>query len=346
MTRSSNSWVWVILGLIPIVTLTKQLQVVTTTTDLKAITEAVGGEFVSVTSISTGKQDPHFIEAKPSYMIKLRKADLFIRIGLQLEIGWEPLVLQGSRNGKIQRGTRGFLDASAGIKRLEVPTGPVDRSLGDVHTEGNPHYWLDPYNGRIMAQSIAERLGEIDPEHHTYYQDRLQTFVAAVDTSMFGSPLLEAIPAETLWVLHGEGVLDKELRNRFGSVDILGGWALMMLKVRGVQVVTYHKSWTYFLKRFGMLAVAQMEPKPGVPPSPKHILKLINLVQEQNIPLIIMEPFYSEKAPRLVSQKTGLQVLKIGYSVGGDPGTEDYLSLMDTVVKKITAALTVESLKG
>lgn len=177
----------------------KRLQVVTTTTDLKAITEAVGGEHVNVISISSGKQDPHFIEAKPSYIIKLRKADLFIRIGLQLEIGWESLILKGSRNSKIQMGTLGFLDASENIEKLEIPTGPVDRSMGDVHTEGNPHYWLDPYNGRLMAHTITQNLTQLEPEYGSYFEQRKQIFINSIDVAMFGTDLLEKFPADTLW---------------------------------------------------------------------------------------------------------------------------------------------------
>jgi ABC-type Zn uptake system ZnuABC Zn-binding protein ZnuA len=317
----------------------RALRVVTTTTDLKAITEAVGGSYVTVTSICTGLQDPHFIEAKPSYMVKLRKADLFIRIGLQLEIGWEPLLVQGSRNGKIQPGNPGFLDASTGINRLEVPTGPVDRSLGDIHPEGNPHYWLDPYNGRIIARTIAERLMQLDPAHRDQYREQLQAFLQSLDAAMFGADLPARLPADTLWEFHSRGTLEQELIRRFGSTALLDGWAARMAPLRGIRIITYHKSWSYFLHRFGLTAVAQLEPKPGVPPSPKHILNLIRLVQTDQVPLILMEPFYSDKAPRLVAQKTGIKVLKLGYSVGGDPDSRDYLALIDTLVNRIADQL-------
>lgn len=317
----------------------KRLQVVTTTTDLKAITEAVGGEYVNVTSISSGKQDPHFIEAKPSYIIKLRKADLFIQIGLQLEIGWVSLILKGSRNSKIQMGARGFLDASENIEKLEIPTGPVDRSLGDVHTEGNPHYWLDPYNGRLMAHTITQKLSQLEPEYGAYFEQRKQVFVNSIDVAMFGPDLIEKFPADTLWKFYTQGNFEEYLKNNNIALNTQDGWAAQMYFAKGLKIITYHKSWTYFLKRFGITAVAQMEPKPGVPPSPKHILQLIQIANDHNIPIILMEPFYSDKAPNLVSRKTNAKVLKLGYSVNGDPGTNDYVNLMNNIVNKISAIL-------
>jgi len=321
----------------------KRIQVVTTTTDLKAITEAVGGEYVNVISISSGKQDPHFLEAKPSYIVKLRKADLFIRIGLQLEIGWESLVLKGSRNSKIQMGTSGFLEASENIKRLEVPSGPVNRSLGDVHTEGNPHYWLDPFNGRLIANTITQRLTQLKPEQGSYFEQRQKAFVQSIDVAMFGPNLLEMFPADTLWKFSAQGILGEYLKNNNVDLNILDGWAAQMYFTKGLKIITYHKSWTYFLKRFGIKAIAQMEPKPGVPPSPKHILQLIQVANDQRIPIILMEPFYSDKAPKLISRKTETKVLKLGYSVNGDPGTADYINLMNNIVNKISGILAESS---
>lgn len=330
-------YLFVLIYLFAAGTQAKTLNIITTTTDLKSITETIGGEYVQVTSICSGGQDPHFIEAKPSYMIKLKKADLFIRIGLQLEIGWEPLLLRGARNSKIQMGTKGFLEASQGIFRLEVPTGPVDRSLGDLHTEGNPHYWLDPYNVRIIAQTIADRLTLLEPKFAGQFRKRQESFIRTVDEAMFGLEILKVVPADSLWEYHTKGILVGEILDRFGTNNLLGGWAAKMEPARGANIITFHTSWSYFLRRFGINAVDQVEPKPGINPTPRHIVSLIELIQQQSIKIILMEPYYSKKAPRMIAQKTGIHIQKLGNSVGGEPGTEDYISLMDNIINKISS---------
>ena len=258
----------------------KKLRLVTTTTDIASIAESVGGEFVSVHSIANGKQDPHFIEARPSYMIQLRKADLFIRIGLELERGWEKLVLEGSRNGKIQIGAPGHLDLSATIDKLEVPTGIIDRSLGDVHPLGNPHYWLDPYNGRKMAVSIARKLAEMDRDHAAEYRANADALIRDIDVAMFGAKALEEGDPEDLWPAQLRGEM----------VPGGAGWYSMLAPFRGVKLVTYHRSWTYFLRRFGLESVGELEAKPGISPSPGHLRELIAAMKGQNTRSSIPSP--------------------------------------------------------
>ncbi len=327
----------------------KKMQIVTTTTDLKAIAEAVGGAYVSVNSISSGRQDPHFIAAKPSYMLKLRKADLFIRIGLELEKGWERLILEGSRNSSILIGSRGHLDASAGIRRLEVPTGPVDRSMGDVHPLGNPHYWLDPYNAHIIAGTIAQRLGELDPEHEDEYVQSAMSFGRQVDTAMFGSAFHQGEDTERLWQGQHDGNLGPGIEDQSGASANPGtgearGWQAQMAPFRGVKVVTYHRSWSYFLERFGLVAVGELEAKPGISPSPGHLKNLIETMQAQQVPIIIVASFKGDKAPNLVASKTGATVVKVPYSVGGNDQASDYIAMMDQLVTRISTALTRSSL--
>ncbi len=302
----------------------RELRVVTTTTDLKSITEAVGGAYVSVSSISTGKQDPHFIDARPSYMIMLRRADLFIRIGLEMERGWESLVLEGSRNRKIQLGNPGHLDASAGIERLEVPTGPVDRSLGDVHAMGNPHYWLDPYNGRIIARTIADRLGQLDPEHAAEFASNAAQFTRRIDEAMFGSGAVEE-----MWAGQSNGE----------RAPAQGGWSAILAPYAGTQVVTYHRSWSYFLRRFGLITVGELEAKPGIAPSPGHLLRLIDMMQTKQVPLIIMASFKGNKAPRMVAGKTGARIVKVPYSTNGNDVAVDYIAMLDQIVRQVAAGL-------
>jgi len=313
------------------------LNVVTTTTDLRAIAQAVGGDHVKATSICEGNQDPHFIQAKPSYMMVARKADLWIRIGMELEIGWEGLILDGSRNQKIQPGQPGHLDASDGILRLEVPTGKVTREMGDVHPEGNPHYWLDPFNARIIAGTIAARLSQIDPTDAAVFGANLATFRTALDERMFGPQLVKEVGGDKLWDLETKGQLSGYLKEK-NLAGQLGGWAGAMAPFRGQQIVTFHRSWSYFVNRFGLTVADEMEPKPGIPPSPGHALEIIEKVKSQKIRVLLMEPYYNRQAPDLIAGKTGVRVLVCANSVDGEPAAKDYLSMVDNVVNKVSAA--------
>jgi len=275
----------------------KQINVVTTTEDLKSITESIGKEKVKVYSLGRGTQNYHFLSAKPSYMMKAKKADLFIRIGLELEIGYESLILEGSRNRNIQLGRAGHLDASQGIDALEV-LGKVDRSMGDVHPHGNPHYWLDPLNAKIIASNIKVRLAELSPGDEPYFQENLSRFHEQIDKKM-------------------------------------EEWKGKLAPYRGEKIATYHRSWIYLAKRFGLEAVCELEPKPGVPPSPGHLKHVIDVVRKNNIKIILNENFYSPKAAKFVAGETGAQVVILPVSVGGDKEANDYLTLIDTIIKRI-----------
>jgi ABC-type Zn uptake system ZnuABC Zn-binding protein ZnuA len=281
-----------------------KLNVVTTTTNLASIAESVGGEHVSVTSIGSGDEDPHFIQAKPSYMMKARKADLWICVGMELEIGYEGLILQGSRNPRIQINTPGHLDASEGIMKLEVPTGKVDRSMGDVHPLGNPHYWLDPYNGRIIAKNICQRLKQLDPEHAGDYDRNLAAFLSKLDTAM-------------------------------------AGWVAKLKPFEHSRIVTYHRSWPYFANRFNLDVVAELEPKPGIPPGPKHILEVINIMKSEKAGVILMEPFYNRDDAEAVAKKTGAKVVVVPNAVNEQ--VKDYIAMLDNVVNRLSDALSEAS---
>jgi ABC-type Zn uptake system ZnuABC Zn-binding protein ZnuA len=277
-----------------------KLNVVTTTTNLASIAESVGGEHVSVTSIGSGDEDPHFIQAKPSYMMKARKADLWIRVGLELEIGYEGLILQGSRNPRIQINAPGHLDASEGILKLELPTGKVDRSMGDVHPMGNPHYWLDPYNGKIIAKNICQRLKQLDPEHTEDYDRNLAAFLSKLDNAM-------------------------------------AGWAAKLKPFEHSKIVTYHRSWPYFANRFNLDVVAELEPKPGIPPGPGHILEVINTMKSEKAGVILMEPFYNRDDAEAVAKKTGAKVVVVPNAVNEQ--VKDYIAMLDNVVNQLSEAL-------
>ena len=291
---------------------------------------------MEVTAIATGHEDPHFIAAKPSFMMAARKADLWIRVGLQLEIGYEQLILDGSRNAKIRVGTSGHLDASQGVLRLEVPTQKIDRSMGDVHPLGNPHYWLDPLNGRIVAKSIGKRLAKLAPANADYFKERTRSFQRELDERMFGRELVAKVGGGKLWALLLKGKLDKTLEKP--GVPPLGGWLATMKPYAGRKIVTYHRSWSYFVHRFGLVVAGELEPKPGIPPSPGHVADIVERVKADGVKVLLMEPFYSRKAPDLVAAETGIKVVVCANSVAGQPEATDYLSMIDNIVNRVSSA--------
>jgi len=278
------------------------LKVVTSTTDLADLARAVGGTRVEVVHISEGYQDPHFVEAKPSFILRLRDADVFAFVGLDLEVGWMSLLVDGSRNPRIRPGARGYLDVSRAIPVLDVPSGQVDRSQGDVHPLGNPHYWLDPGNARLIARLFAERFAELDHEGADAYQRNRRAF----------EDRLSAAERE---------------------------WADAREKIRGKPIVAWHTSWRYFASYSGANIAGFMEPKPGVPPSPSHLAGLILTMQRTGARVIVMEPFYQRKMADFVASKTGATVLILPPSVGGVRGVDDYIALMRHNLATLAAAI-------
>jgi ABC-type Zn uptake system ZnuABC Zn-binding protein ZnuA len=280
----------------------QKLQVLTSTADLKSIAEFIGADKVEVASIAVGYQDPHFVEAKPSYMLKARNAELFIKIGMDLELGWENLILEGARNSKILVGTIGHLDASSGIEKLDVPLGSVDRSMGDIHPMGNPHYWLDPLNAKIIAENIAVRLSLILPQAESYFRQNLLEFNKKIDRKMIE-------------------------------------WKAKLGPFKGQSIAIYHRSWTYFTNRFGLNVACSLEPKPGIPPSPGHLKQVIEIIKQKGIKAILMEVFYDEKPARFVAGQTGAKVVIVPNSVGGTKEAQDYFSLIDTIVERLVLGM-------
>jgi ABC-type Zn uptake system ZnuABC Zn-binding protein ZnuA len=279
-----------------------QLKVVTSTTDLYDIAKQVGGNKITATHIGEGYQDPHFIEAKPSFVLQLRNADVWAFVGLDLEIGWMPLLLQGARNPKLQPGQPGYVDASRVMTVLDMARGNVDRSQGDVHPLGNPHYWLDPENGRRIAKLFRETFSQLDPKNAATYAANEKAFTQRLDA------------AEKAW-----------------QPDLA--------KIKGQPVVAWHTSWRYFAEYNGMNIVGFMEPKPGVPPSPAHLAGLIQTMKRTGAKVIVMEPFYDRRTADFVASKTGAKVLVLPPSVGGVKGLDDYIQLMTNDIQKLAAAL-------
>jgi zinc/manganese transport system substrate-binding protein len=311
-----------------------KLKVVTSTTDLADVVRAVGGDRVDVSFIASGTQDAHFIDAKPSYMMQARSADLFVETGMELDAAWVGSIIEGSRNAKLAAGKPGLLDASSVVVKLEVPTGTVDRSLGDVHAQGNPHWWLDPWNVRLAAGAIAQRLGELDPDGASAYASGLAAFRSRLDEATFGKAFVAAAGGgDAAWKLALAPDFPKN------APAPVGGWIGQLAPHRGSRVFTQHRSWSYFLNRFGLASAGEIEPKPGIPPTPGHLVELVGIAKQQPVHAILVEPFYNDQAAQLVAPQIGATVLRLPISSQGDADSKDWFALMDHVVGSVAAAL-------
>jgi zinc/manganese transport system substrate-binding protein len=278
------------------------LKVVTTTEDLASLAREVGGDKIEVTALAKGYQDPHFVDAKPSFTLALSRADLLIVVGRELEIGWLPPLQNNSRNAKVQVGAEGYLDASGNVKILEIPTGQITRAMGDVHPSGNPHYWLDPQNGRMIAQAIRDKLSQLDAADKALFAQRYSDFD------------------------HRLAAAEKR-------------WDAAMAPYKGTKIVTYHRSWPNFMERFGLDVMGYVEPKPGIPPSPQHTFDLINEMKAQGVKLIVVEPYFDLKTPQAIANEVGGKVMQLAPSVGGTKEASDYVQLFEYDVTTLAAAL-------
>jgi ABC-type Zn uptake system ZnuABC Zn-binding protein ZnuA len=297
--------VWLNLAILLLVVGTSRAQgvnVVTTTEDLASITREIGGDRIAVESIARGYQDPHFVEAKPSFILRLQRADLLVLVGRELELGWLPPLIQQSRNAKIQPGAQGYLDASLQARILDIPQGQITRAMGDVHPLGNPHYWLDPENGKVIARAIAESLARLRPTDRAYFDQRLAAFSTRLD----------------------------EAKRK---------WLAMMAPYAGTKVVSYHRSFSNFADRFGLDVIGYVEPRPGIPPTPQHTLDVINEMKRQNVKLVLIEPYFDLKTPNAIGRATGAQVLVMPPSVGGVKEITDYFALFDYNINRLVDAI-------
>ncbi|MBI5359438.1 MAG: zinc ABC transporter substrate-binding protein [Planctomycetes bacterium] len=321
----------------------KRLNIVTTTSTLKSITEYVGGSSVDVKFLCQPDQDPHFIQAKPVFITWARKADLWIRSGFDLEAGYEQPIIEGSRNINIKPGSPGHLDASANVLALEKPSGQADRSMGDIHLTGNPHYWLDPYNARIIARNIAGRLAELLPGQKEAFEKNCAEFVKKIDVSMFGEKLTGKVAGDELWRLEENGKLDAfiaDLNSKETTADRLfelGGWLQRMKPYKGMQIITFHRSWPYFANSFGLVVAGELEPKPGIPPSPRNLVDIIKKINDNNIKILLMENFYDRKTADFVAEKTGITVVQASNAVDGNT-LKDYFGLIDALIDGVDKA--------
>jgi len=279
-----------------------KLNVVATTEDLGSLAREIGGDKVSVTSLARGYQDPHFVDPKPSFILAVSRADVLIVVGRELEIGWLPPLLTSSRNSKIQVGGPGYLDASLNVKILEIPTGQITRAMGDVHPLGNPHYWLEPGNGRRIAQAVRDKLSQLSPPNASYFAQRYSDF----DTRLAAG----------------------EKR-----------WDAAIAPYKGTKLVTFHRSWPNFMDRWGLDVMGYVEPKPGIPPTPQHTIEVIDEMKRQGAKLIIVEPYFDLKTPQAIANQVGGKVLVLAPSVGGAKEATDYVQLFEYDVNQLVTAL-------
>ena len=278
-----------------------KLRVVTTLTDLKSITEEIGGDKVDVFAIATGFQNPHFVDPKPSYILKLSKADMFVTVGLDLETGWAPPLLNSARNASILKGGAGYVDASINVPLQQVPSS-VNRGEGDIHIYGNPHYWLDPEIGKIIAKNICDGLVRLDGSNEAFYQDNLKKFDERIDAKV-------------------------------------GEWTAKMSPFKGAKIIAYHNEWVYFEQRFGLKIMDFLEPKPGIPPTPSQLAKVIGEMKRENMKVIISSPYFTAESAELVARNAGGKVVTLATSVGADESIKTYFDLFDYDVAKMVEAL-------
>jgi zinc/manganese transport system substrate-binding protein len=278
----------------------RKLNVVATTPDLAALATAIGGDAVDVKALAKPTEDPHFVDAKPSHIVTLNRADVLIEGGAELEVGWLPPLLESARNDKIATGAPGRISASQGVTLLEVPS-TLDRSRGDVHALGNPHFMIDPVNVKLIVGQIADHFAEVDPANADLFKANLKKFDATLDAKM---------------------------------VD----WQKQLAPYRGAKIVTYHNDFVYLAERFNLEVVETLEPKPGIAPSPAHLAKVIGKMKAENARLILVQPFQNRKTAETVARQTDGVVLDIPQQPGAVPNTATYFDLMDYIVRTLATA--------
>ncbi len=279
----------------------ERINVVTTTTDLADIVKVVGGDKIKVVSLSTGSQDIHSVDPRPSMVIQLKKADMLVKMGMDLDM-WVDGLISAARNPRVIYSAKGYVDASIGVERLEVPKGKIDASMGDIHIYGNPHYQTNPANAIPITKNVLDGLCRIAPRDSEYFKHNRDEYLKKLEEKM------------VIW--------DRE-----------------MAKFRGSNIVTYHNSWPYFANRFGLNIVDHIEPKPGIPPSPAHLSKLINVMRAKKVRVILVEPYFPLKGCQIIAEKTGAKILIFPPSVGGVKGIDTFLELFEYNVNQLVKAL-------
>ncbi len=316
------------------------LNIVATVPDLGELSRAVGGDKVQVTVLAKPTEDPHFVDPRPSFVKALNQADLYIQLGLDMEAGWAPSLLKNARNPDVLPGRRGYLDTSVAVSPMEVPLVPVDRSFGDVHSLGNPHYLTDPIEGLRVARLIRDRLVELRPTEAAYFEQRYADFAERLARALVGSELAKRYGVEgveKLARLQERGKL-RPFLERQGELELLDGWLGDISPHYGVLGVADHNMWPYFARRFGIRIVGYLEPKPGIPPSTKHLRGVIEMMKAKDVNIVLASVYYDPRHSRFVSENTGAMVLQMANQAGAREGTEGYLEMVDYNVRQVVEA--------
>lgn len=314
------------------------IAVCATVPELGSIVRDLGGDQVAVEVFTKPTEDPHFTPARPSLIKSLNACELLVQVGLDLETAWLALLSKSARNPAVLPGGVGFLDASTAITPLDVPTGTVDRSMGDVHPFGNPHYLADPMNGLLVAGVVRDKLAALRPASQAYFDGRLAAFRKALAEATVGVPLAGKYDVQKLALLAEHGKLVEFLRGQ-GDDGKVGGWLGAMAPRFGTQVVDDHPIWPYFARRFGLVIAAHLEPKPGVPPTTKHLAEVVALVKSAGVRAVLASAYYDPRHARFVAEATGIPVLAMANQVGSRPRTDSYVAWVDYNVRQVADAL-------
>ncbi len=316
----------------------EKLKIVCSFSDFASITKFIVQEKANVGYIASGVDDPHFVPPKPSYAMMLRDADMWVTTGMDLE-GWSTTLLDKARNSKIMDGEIGFVSVSDGVHIIEIPA-HADRTEGDIHTLGNPHINTGPLNWKIIAKNITIGLQKVDPENTDFYIANRDKFINKVDRAVFGDELVDMFGGETLTKLLNNKTLFTFLQKEYKGgklIDKLGGWLKKALPFRGKKIIAYHKNWGYFTHTFGLEILGFIEPKPGIPPSAKHVQKVIKLIKDQHISLMLVASYFEKKTARMIESKTGIKALFIPMFVNCIPEISDNFKLVDYWIDQINA---------
>jgi ABC-type Zn uptake system ZnuABC Zn-binding protein ZnuA len=317
-----------------------------TTPDLAALCRAVGADHVEVTCFVKGPEDPHFLEARPSMVRAASKAAALVEVGRDFEIGWLPLLVDNSRNGAIQAGQPGRIVAGDAVRKLVVPTGPVDRSLGDVHAGGNPHFLADPLCGLQVAQLLRDRFTALWPTEQVAFATNFTAFRDRLAVAMVGAEVAKRYghDAEKFATLFPSGKLEAVLEKQ-GDLGELGGWFGAWRKLRGGAVVADHDLWPYFAERFGIEVIGFFEPKPGVAPTTAHLTELIGRMRARDVHAILSASYFDPKHAELVARTTGASIAAMAHQPGAQVATDDYLAFVDYNVRTLAGALQAPTLE-
>ncbi len=315
------------------------VRVVTSLSTYAAIAREIAGDRGAVTSIAQGDENPHYVQPRPSFLVQLQKADLFVTTGLDLEL-WVPALLDKASNGKINDGAPGYVTAYTGIKLLDVPTS-MSRSEGDIHVFGNPHIWTDPINGILVGQNILTGLKRVSPANAAYFEQRFTAWKERVVRALVGDEIVTLLGIDAVFSLARDdklpGFLDSKTYQGHPLADRLGGWLKTAQAFRGKKMVCYHKEWDYFSRRFDIPCVDYIEPKPGIPPTPRHVAEIITLMRDQHIPVLFSTNYYDKNQVETVAARTGAAAVIVPSNTGGAPGTDTFIDLVTLWVKSLAA---------